>query len=314
MIDYNFVSLIDNKNFVGIPLIQNILNQIPTSLDDNDFIDKMWNQIISDSYFPFSGASSDIIALLKKDILWSLYTSAKYSSLEGFRYNEIMKKLDEENPDVRKKFDDYRSDLRKIYSSQNAMLTSGQFFQRNPIDYFKPFWEENDSKIKYFNLKDYVAYIETFKHWPFLPKNYEGISFFEYFTGIHLIIGSWINCADCSMQEVNFQNSFSAYILEELLSPINFIQNIHLYISKFKDVFYDKDFNHEKVIVLMQPLFKLPMSLWKKSAEYYISSIRNYIEKPSQNTEIALFRDMYQMILNYQYNDLGVKRYILFER
>lgn len=343
MIEYDFSQLIRDQAFVGIPLIDKITNSLPKPFNEDTFIDTIWETMEAIACSESPDIDSDIAASLKEDVLMSLYVSAKYTTLEGLESPAINKVL-KDSHDTANSTDSLISfinglsstskELQKSYHIGGNVQTSGQLYDANPLSYFKPFLEnkksnskdkKNDSedkennnhepkKFKYFNLDDFLKYIKAFSSWPFNLKNFNGMHFFDYFSGIHKMVEKdkdkqnkqslekwdfYSNNTDAP----DFEDSLSAYILEELFSPVSFIQNVHLHITTFESIFSDyKKPYREMSMILMEPLFKLPKPLWEKISDSYIYALKNYINHPSNISMLStLGASMYTTIYHRQY-------------
>ncbi len=331
MIDYNFYELIQDKEFPGTSLIEETIDRLSKSLNKDKLIDTIWEQINTTVCEKPLYIDPDTANALKHDILMSLYVSAKYTVMKEHEYKNIASELKDIRTTIqdlphgdpfKTKLDTYRKNLKKSFQTGGNVLTSGQLFERNPLLYFKQFWDdgtgEYPKKFKCFNLDNYVSYIEAWSSWPFTLDNYNGMSFFNFFKGIHLMTTKdkdskneeymkrtekWDFYSSSNTDAADFEDNLSAYILEQLFSPVSFIQNVHLHIESFANIFSDnKKPDREKSIILMSPLFKLPRSLWEKLSGDYISALKKYITSPSDiDSLVELGKCMYKTIYHSQY-------------
>ncbi|MCI8764704.1 MAG: hypothetical protein HFG58_09065 [Lachnospiraceae bacterium] len=326
MIEYDFSQLIQDQAFVNISLVEKIANSLPNSLNEDTFIDTIWEKMEALVCSESPDIDSDIAASLKEDVLMSLYVSAKYTTMEEQKFSIIDDALkdihttatkEDSLDSIKKGLHSLRKEIRESFHVGGNVLTFGQLFERNPLLYFQAFWndeENNTIKFKCFNLDDYIKYLKANSSWPFTPKNYNGMHFFNYFSGIHKIIekdkdisdkqclDKWDFYSD-NTDSPDFEDFLSAYILEELFSPVSFIQNVHLHISTFESIFsdYEKPYR-EMSMILMEPLFKLPKPLWEKLSGSYISALKNYIDHLSDISMLTILgASMYTAIYHNQY-------------
>lgn len=287
MINYDFNEWIQLQKAIDGNLIQKISKQISTPLDDDKFIDSLWSEVTRALYYFYPNDQSNYLKTLKPDVLMSLYTSSKYFTLETYSYASAAEKMKEfdsclKNPESSSS--NYRNLYNKRNNIQNLFRNYSLPFQApqydiNPICYLKSFWDASET-IKCFDLRDFFCYIDSYKEWPFSPKHCNGLQFFDYFKTIHNFINKWDFFSN--KDTFDFQDSFSAYILEELFSPVSLITNARLHISNFEYCFHDFCIpDREKSLVLMIPLFKIPRLLWEELSNGYISSVKDYIKDPS---------------------------------
>ena len=164
------------------------------------------------------------------------------------------------------------------------VLLSGQLFGNNALNYFQSFWDSSQS-LKCFNIHDFIRFIKGSRYWPFSLKNTNGMSFFDYFNGIREMYDE--KYLDKNTPPT-FDVGFSSYILEQLFSPISFIDNLLLHQEIVSDFFKDcKTPFREKSMVLLQPLFCLPYPLWEMLSTNYKKSLQNYISKPDDIYNIS---------------------------
>ena len=89
MIEYDFSQLIQDQAFVNISLVEKIANSLPNSLNEDTFIDTIWEKMEALVCSESPDIDSDIAASLKEDVLMSLYVSAKYTTMEEQKFSII---------------------------------------------------------------------------------------------------------------------------------------------------------------------------------------------------------------------------------
>lgn len=295
MIDYNFGTLIFNPpQLDSCAFYQAVSKKI--NFVGGNVIDSLWERIKTVSKDSFIGIASSILDSIKTDVLFSLYTSVCYTINPGIPRSEIIPLLQSLDPALknedsakseRENLSHKKSSLRKDFQPKNIeVLLAGQYFDNNTLLYFQPFWDISSGPIRCFDVADYIRYIKNSHYWPYDNQNCNGMSFNDYFNGIRNMAP---NCFDNEKMGslLPFDAEFSIYIFEQLFSPVSFIDNLLLHQQNFADLF-DKLSNssREQSIILLQPLFKLPHSLWECLSDSYVKSLRNYINEPN-NIELT---------------------------
>ncbi len=305
MINYNFYDILDNTSFINhdyfsIPTVSNIKG--------NELVEETWNKLeIICSNLPIP--LDHMAKVLKSDVLMSVYTTIFYTILSPINLNDLYSTIKEKDPvsvnensfeNERYKIQEKRRELFDSYNKPT--LSSGQFFDNNPLQYLSGFWERGNEGFKSFNHWDFCHYIQFNTAWPFHPNNIDGMMIHDYLKGIRDMFQH--NLDDVNRREQKqpeFDDVFSAYIFEELFHPRSFIQNVTEFFTAFESIFNNtKEPKREQAIFLLQPLFKMPPSLWAETKEAYFSAIKTYIDNSKKVKANFKFSAALGEILLYQ--------------
>lgn len=305
MIEYDFLALINKyQQLYSDAFYQRICPDNITLSDET--IDCLWSRIKETSKEIFDHDMSEMLDCIKEDVLLSLYASIYYTTTQGIPQRDIITYLSEKDPALKNTesatsekqgLSHRRDNLRDSYQpGGNNVLLSGQLFSNNALLYFQPFWENTQAALKCFDLHDYIRYIKASYHWPFSWQHMNGMSFWNYFNGIRKMYNE--KYLDGSTP-ATFDVEFSFYILEQLFSPISFIDNLLLHQEIVSDFFEDyKNPSRERSMVLLRPLFCMPYPLWNMFSENYKKSLKDYINNPNDiyniinlkaNMEISIY-------------------------
>lgn len=309
MIDYDFNALINKYNQLDSDPFYKKIRDISISAD-GDLIDCLWDQIKEISKTQFYPDPKDDLDYMKMDVLYSLYASICYTTDPGLSWGQIIAVLQNidsalTNEDSlnseRQLLSHKKGKLRKTYQpSDITVLLSGQYFNNNSLLYFRSFWQTDAQPTRCFNVGDYIKYIKNSNYWPFDNQYANGMLFNDYFKGIrNMCPDFW---ADRLQRDNFFDAEFSFYIFEQLFSPVSFIDNLLLHQQYFADIFNNvSNPSREMAIILLQPLFQLPHSLWKHLSNDYAESLRRYIDNVGNiDYGSTLFQKMYIVILYKQ--------------
>ncbi len=312
MLEYNFFDLIDKARFLP-PELYNDICSTPFSTNSKDWIDEIWDRT-EKSFNKNPTGFHKYFTVLKPEVLMSLYATLTYTTLKPMSYNDFFSAYKEtdnalKNPDSaeaeRTNLAHHKKALKdKMAPGQCEVLTSGQLFDSRSIFYLSQFWQKEDY-IKCFNISSFVKYIKAHSYWPFFSSNLDGMTFSNYFKGIREMTTEWDFYSEDNTNFNNtFEEQFSCYILEELFSPVSFIQNMTLHLNTFKDILFDYKTNtREKSFILMQPLFRLPNRLWKLLSEPYENALYEYITNPKNHST-------YNEFINSMKNVIQISQYI----
>lgn len=323
MIDYNFMTVISWSNW-NAAFFQNIIS-IPfknsdkiQNLNETSFlnesiinvIDELWNRIYKTHKNFLFYDLTDVISLLKSDVLMSLYVTLKFNTLTPVPRNNIIELIREHDIALKNKesaiyyqqnISHKKTKLHDIYQpNNNSVLLSGQLFTNNALIYLNQFWNKNE--LICFHLNDYANYIHNSSHWPFHPDNLYGMTFSEYFNGIrNMVYPTDLYCTG-KITSNDLKKNLSFYILEELFCPVSFIRNLILHLENFQEIFCNyKTPNRELSMHLMQPLFKIPIPLWDKIAKKYMSSVKDYINCPNDLDIVTELKKNLGIIIYYNH-------------
>lgn len=305
MINYNFYDILDNANFIN----QNYFSSLIISDHrGNKLIDEIWNKLeISCRNLPIP--LDHMAKVLKNDVLISVYTTILYTVISPITLNNLYSTIKEKDPVSinENSFENEKRNMqekrRELFSSYHKpTLSSGQFFDNNALQYLSGYWERGNEGFKSFNHWDFCHYLKSCTKWPFYPDNTDGMMFHDYLEGIRDMFQH--NLTDVNRREqkqLEFDDIFSAYLFEELFHPSSFIQNVSEFLSVFESIFTNtKEPKREQAIFLLQPLFKMPSSLWKEIKTEYFSAVKRYIDNSKKVEANFKFKAALGEVLFYQ--------------
>lgn len=280
-------------------------------------IDFLWD-IIKEVEFPLN--VNDEMNSLKNEIIWSIYSSIYYTTIEPMKYQDIFQAYKESDPASKSKeesadsensiLNTYKSRLKKDFSSGTHLgqfNMSGQYIENNTLLYFSSFWETSDQTMKVFNPIDFLKYLKGYTHWPYLPSNGPGMFFDRYFNFIQ-------DCFEFNTKTMNtkpkenlsnetkFNNYFSSYIMEQLFYPEHFIMHIEKFLNATQEYFSDTEKPmREQAIILTSPFLYMPICLWEKIEDEYYNSMNSYIHNRRDISLHFNFQCVYYKAIFYQY-------------
>jgi hypothetical protein len=279
-----------------------MLSLYPSKYD----LEILWSSIKCSIKEYFRYDVSDAVDYLKNYVIMSLYLSLEFHLLPPTNTQMIFNNLVDVHPELNnpdsalsksQSLAHRKKDCKDAYMPGNtSVLLSGQLFDCNAAMYFSQYWNSPDNTIKCFDSNEFIKYLEHSSEWPYHPNNLHGMYFKNYFKLIQELHDTLFKDTTPNLKYVR-----SLYLFEQLFSPVSFIQNVHLHISSFYDIFYKTKLpDREKSILLMRPLFKLPPKLWETVSDNYISAIKNYIDQPRDISAYTLLQAHMSIVIYYR--------------
>lgn len=227
MINYSFLDLIRKTENTPFDFKDRSFPSSNEISDEDKLVNFLWSEMekICETYTP---DSQKHVKALKYDVLMSVYASAYYTCLPTAELADIFS--------AAKEFDSALNNPDSIKSAQTNLSGKKkelQQFDTNEIKYLSHYWLEEDT-FKTYNALDFYYYLIQYSAWPYYPDHLNGMNFYKYFSGIENMFSHRMKNKSCKLED-----SFSAYIFEELFHPINFISNVTKYFSVFSDRLYE---------------------------------------------------------------------------
>lgn len=303
-------------SFKDLEIISSMLNQNEfyslfaplTHLEKACSFDEVWNRFIS---LNFPEETLQVLDAYKSELIMSLYSTLLYESLPAKSFEQMFIEYAKTDPilhdetiskiksEGKRKAKELQPLADLCSDPQNPDLPSRtrvfyQYLDTTPLLYLLQYQNPN---AKVLNSPDYIRYLNDFKRWPCYPTNLCGMRFSKYFELIkHFQLEDAASIKEYVSDEDSwFDEEFSAYIMEQLFHPTQFIHHIEKNLAEC-----GADFKKEnsplrsQLLCLSRPLFALPPLLLSQFEDTYYKKMKKYLRDGSDealNDFASLIKD-----------------------